>query len=323
MNAQRKRILRLVVVLAAGRMLYPLQSEENADSSPVLLSKSPVASFRELLAMTLEERRTAVAERPPETQKRILAKVREYLSLKPDERELRLRATELRWYLLPLLSTPPTNRIAQLTSIPPELHKSVKSRLAQWDRLTPDTQKELLENELTSRYFTEYQAVTPQQWTNLLADISPERRARLEAGMARWGALTESQRRKTCQRFDAFFELTPQEKEKALELFSETERQQIEKTLRAFEKLPKAQREQCVRSVEEFLGLSLAEREQFLKNAERWRLMSPAERQAWRDLLNKVPDWPPLPPGFPPPMPPGSAPMPPAPPPVPAATDTR
>jgi hypothetical protein len=270
---------------------------------PIL--RSPVDSFRELLVLTPEERKKVIANRPPETQKRILAKVREYLSLQPEECKLRLRATELRWYVLPLLNTPATNREAQMLFIPPELRKSIKDRLAQWDKLEPATQMELLENELASTYFTQLEGSTREQRTNILASISPERRAQLEADIARWGALSEEQRRKTCQRFDQFFELTPKEKEKALNTLSEAERQQMDKTLRTFEKLTKTQREVCVRSFEKFANLSLEERALFLKNADRWRLMSPEERQAWRNLVAKMPEWPPIPPLPPPPLPPG------------------
>jgi hypothetical protein len=316
MSARRSKLFRLVAILGAGQILFsPLLAQEATDPAdlaeseqsgpPVPLLRSPVDSFRELLAMTLEERKEAVAARPPETQKLIFAKVREYLSLKPDERELRLRATELRWYVLPLLSTPATNRAAQLVFIPPELRKPITDRLAQWDKLAPATQEDLLENELIERYFTQLEGSTREQRINILAGISPERRAQLEAGMARWGALSEERRHKTCERFDQFFELTPREREKALKTLSEAERQQMEKTLRTFEKMPKEQRELCVRSFEKFANLSLAERQLFLQNAERWRLMSPAERQAWRELVGKMPEWPPMPPEPPPPLPPG------------------
>ncbi len=329
MNTRRRKFPWLCVLLGAGQIWFlALQAHATADQAvtadgqddgpPVPQVKSPVESFRELLVLSPEERKAAMADRPPETQRQILAKVREYLSLKPDERELRLRATELHWYLLPLLSTPATNRDAQLIFIPEEQRKLIKQRLNQWDLLPPEIQKELLDNELMSRYFTEFEISTPQQRSNLLAEISPERRVQLEAGMARWSALSENQRRELCERFDRFFELTPEEKEKALATFSAAERQRIQKTLRAFQKLPKAEREQCIRSVEEFAGMSLAERQQFLKNVERWRLMSPAERRAWRQLLEKVPEWPPLPP---PPLPPGY--WQPPPPPMPPVTNAR
>jgi hypothetical protein len=316
MNTWPKHIFRLVAVLGAGQLLFsPFHAGAATRPPPVPMPKSPVESFRELLAMNPDERQRAVADRPPAMQKQILAKVSEYLALRPDDRELRLRATELRWYLFPLMNTPATNRAAQLAFVPVELRKVAEDRLAQWDRLPPATQKELLENELTARYFAQFETSTPQQRTTLFAGISSQRRAQLEAGMARWGALTPEQRRKTGERFDQFFELTPREKGKALRTLPDAERQQMEKTLRTFEKLPKAQRELCVRAFEQFVGLSFEERLQFLKNAERWRLMSPDERQAWRDLVAKVPGWPPAPPAPAPPKPPAV--------PVPVATNAN
>jgi hypothetical protein len=78
-------------------------------------------------------------------------------------------------------------------------------------------------------------------------------------------------------------------------------------TLRSFEQLPREKRIVCVRSFAKFASMGVAERQQFLKNAERWEKMSPAERQTWRNLVSRVPEFPPLPPGFgemPPPLPP-------------------
>ncbi len=304
MNARRNRLSRRAAVLGAVCCLAWSLRAATVPNQPPPLPKSPVESFRALLAMTPDERKGAITNRPPEAQKQILAKVREYLALKPDDREARLRATELRWYLFPLLNVPATNRTAQIAFVPADLQPIIEDRLAQWDSLTPATQKELLDNELTSRYFAQFESSTPEQRTNLLASISPQRRAQLEAGMARWSTLSEAERRKICERFDRFFELTPREKEKALKTLSETERQQMEKTLRMFEKLPKPQRELCVRAFEKFAGLSLEDRVQFFKNAERWVRMSSDERQAWRDLVAKVPVMPPPPPAPPPPMPP-------------------
>jgi hypothetical protein len=55
--------------------------------------------------MAPAERREFLANRSPEAQKLILAKVKEYEALRPEERDLRLWVTELRWYLLPLLES--------------------------------------------------------------------------------------------------------------------------------------------------------------------------------------------------------------------------
>jgi hypothetical protein len=271
---------------------------------PVPPSKSPVAFFRDLLAMNLVERKQALTNRSPENQKLILAKVREYSAMNPDRREERLQVTELRWYLLPLMTAPATNRAAQLASVPPRSRQFVEDRLREWDKLPSDVQKELLANEATIRYFTEIEGLTDEQRRKILEGMSPARRQKLQEGIEQWNRRPEGQRRKMINRFNQFFDLTPADKEKALRTLSGPERRQIEKTLMTFGNLPPDQRAKCVRAIEKYTSLSLEERQQFLKNAERWKSLPPSQRQAWRDLVNKLPpplplNLPPLPPSHP------------------------
>jgi hypothetical protein len=310
--------------LAISQLLCPpLLAQSSADAPPAirsnrraaipppfilapLLGKSPVTFFRELLAVDLAERTQMLTNRSPESQKLILAKVREYESLKPDQRELRLQVTELRWYLWPLMNMSPTNRIGRLDKIPSNLRPLVEDRLGAWDKLSVGLQKDLLENEATIRYFTEIQAGRGSP------EISPARSQKLQEGIRQWQEQSEEQRQKLLERFDRFFGLTAQEKQKALNTLSEPEQRQIEKTLRSFEKLNPIKRAMCIRSFEKFANLSLDERQQFLKNAERWKLMTPDERQAWKELVERVPFLPPsldLHPRPSPPMP-GSHPSP-------------
>jgi hypothetical protein len=251
------------------------------------LPQSPVKLFRQLLAMTPLERADYLTNRPPEVRERILAKVREYLVLNPDERELRLNATELRWYLLPLLREPAANRDMRLAQVPDNLRDLVASRLEQWDALPAQSRQEFLANERTLYYFSH---VDP---TN--ATAVGQRPGTSETDQARWNALPEDERQKITTQFNQFFELTPEEKQKTLDTLSNTERAQMEKTLQTFGELPPAQRAQCIRAFTKFAGMSPAERAEFLKNAERWSQLPPNERQAWRDLVTQVPLWPPLP----------------------------
>lgn len=230
---------------------------------------SPVAFFRQLLVMSPMERNTALANRPPETCEHIKVKIREYLALDPNERELRLRATELRWYLAPLFRLPAADRAARVAQTPEELRGIVQSRLAQWDALTPKLQKEFLDNDKTLHYFAR---VEP---TNSIA-ASPEQQ-------------------KIAEQFNQFFELTPEEKSQTLNTLSDAERSAMEKTLATFEKLPPQQRVQCTRNYAKFAGMSGPERAEFLKNAEHWSQMSPKERQSWRDLVAHIPMMPPMP----------------------------
>jgi len=274
--------------------VQPLMPRTN--QPPVPVAKSPVDTFRELLAMSPAERKQSLTNRPAEVQKQILAKVREYETLRANERELRLQATELRYYLLPVLTSPATNRTAQLMRIPEQARKLVITRLRQWDQLSPEVQEELLDNEAAIRYFTETVASVPDA-RRAPGETASARQQKLEANLARWQALPESDRNKIEQRFHTFFELSTVEKSHALGSLSAPERKQIQKTLDSFGSLPPPQRLQCIRAFGQFANLPVDERQQFLKNAERWKLMPPEERKKWRDLVTRLAAQPPLPPG--------------------------
>jgi len=247
---------------------------------------TPVAFFRQLLAMTPGERVHALTNRPVAIRGKIMAKVKEYLALDPNERELRLQATELRWYLAPLMRLPAAQRGARLAQVPDQWRNIVQSRLSEWDILPPPLQQELLTNNQAVPYFT--------QVNNPPAAAPATRSEQLAA------------------QFDQYFELSPHEKEQALKTLSAPEQAQMEKTLQAFAKLSPPRRHQCLRNYATFAGMTSAERTEFLTNASRWAQMTPAERQTWRDLVNRVPHLPPMPgmPGPtmpPPPLPTGLA----------------
>lgn len=317
MNGPRQA--RWCSALCAAAMLLAVtasaQNETNPASQVRLLSvrksplppgQSPVDFFRQLLTMTPAERGKSLAIYPPQIHKRILAKVQEYLALNPNERELRLRATDLRWYLLPLLLESPTNRTARLALVPDDLRELVNARLAQWDALPPPSRQEFLANEQTLDYFSHVDS------TNVPPTLGGQGAPSTE-DQARWNALSESERRQISAQFDRFFELTPDEKQKALNTLSDAERVQMEKTLQTFDNLPPMQRAQCIRAYTEFAGMSSQERAEFLKNAARWSQMTPKDRQAWRDLVAQVPLWPPLPHALimppKPPQPPAQSPL--------------
>ena len=262
-------------------------------------ARPPVDLFRTLLVMTPIERRDFLTNRPPEVQKSILAKVHEYETLPPEQRLLRLRVTELRWYLLPLLSTPATNRVAQLRVIPSdEVRSLVEDRLSQWDKLSSDVQKRVLDNESTLRFQFELAGIRPDQRAKAVADIPEAARAQFEAGIQRWRALPLEQRQEIVKHFGEFFGLTRTEQEKTLRNLSPAERLQIEKTLQTFEGLTPDQRARCLRAFQKFVSFTPEERLQFLKSAEQWKVMTPTERESWRNLVSSLSHGPPLPPGL-------------------------
>lgn len=311
---RNKKCPAAVIFTTAMLVAFPIVAQTNPNLSPVqkifaptnLIPpvpqwRSPVDSFRQLLAMSAVERKNYLTNKPPEIRSRLVDKVKEYLALDPDERELRLRATDLRWYLLPLLRESPTNRAERLKLVPEDMRSLVNSRLEQWDALPSEFRQEFLENERTLRYFTHVDA------TNSV--VSNFHRQPNDSDTAHWNALPEDERQKITNQFNQFFDLTTDEKQKTLNTLSDAERAQMEKTLQAFDKLPGPQRIQCIHAFTEFAGMNPKDRAEFLRNAEHWSQISPKERQAWRDLVANVPQWPPLP--IMPPVPPHIHPHPP------------
>ena len=315
MQLRRFYILLFAVPVATWNAAFAQTIPQiSVQSTNVILRKiplrpvSPVNYFRGLLGMKPAERERVLARQSSEQKKILLAKFQEYEAMPPDERELRLRHTQLRWYLLDLMKLAPIERVGRLASMPAEDRASVQDRLRQWDDIPPHLQKQFLESENAIGLFLRLQASTPKQRKSIMESFPPEQRKKMEDELNRWQSLPTPQRQEMCNRFHQFFELNEKEKQKALGTLSETERQQMEKTLQEFGKLAPEQRQQCVASFQKFANMPPPERAQFLKNAARWQAMKPSERQAWRDLVQKLPAFPPLPPGWQenlPPMPPG------------------
>ncbi len=256
------------------------------------LPKPPVTYFRDLLALSPGELDRALASIAEPGRRRLQAKLQEYASLMPEEREARLRATELRWYFAPLMRTPPTNRVAQLALVPDEYRTMVEERLKLWDALTPEIQQQVKDNEWTIPFILQAAASPKSSLTN---DLPLPQREKLEQQLASWRALPSNQRQRLCDRFQQFFELSSREKEKILSALPDNERAEVDKTLHAFANLPSEQRGGCVNAFRKFANMTEEERAHFLRNAERWKAMPRDDRQALRTLVIQLP---PLPPGF-------------------------
>jgi Protein of unknown function (DUF3106) len=319
MNRPRQTHFWLACCLAGQLAVLPLHAENAAPPLPPMKlfsaqtnvlpplphGSSPVDFFRQLLAMSPREREDFLTNKPPEFREHLLAKIREYQILDPNERELRLRATELRWYLTPFFHEPATNHAARLTQIPDDLRELVENRVDEWDILPPQLQQEFLANERALHYFTHIDSTNNP---SPLPSDSGWHHGPSDEDQSRWNALSPDERRQITAQFNQFFELTAAEKQKTLNTLSIAERRQMEKTLQSFDRLPPAQRIECVHAYSKFAGMNPQDRAEFLKNAERWSQMSPAERQTWRDLVAHVPQWPPLPPFIMPPLPPSLTP---------------
>ena len=275
-------------------------------------TNSPIDSFRQLLALNSSQRERALTEKPERVRSFLASRLEEYDALPPDERELRLRLSQLRFHLLPLLRPGVTNRAERLAAIPAEDRKLVENRLQQWDRLTPEVRQEVLVNEWIVHTVLRLQSSSPSQQKEILASIPPERRQRLEADLASWHALSADKRAGMLKSFNQFFDLSDKEKSKILVTLPDPQRQQMEQTLSDFEQLPAEQRSRCLKSLQRFASMTQLEQLEFINNTERWAKLSEVEKDTIRKLVT---EFPPLPPGLgSPPLPPGLDGSPPPPP---------
>jgi hypothetical protein len=302
-----RRIVLIVCVAASGAPAAegqgvptpsPAQGARPLQTPP--MPPSPIEHFRQILAMNPEQRGKAMASRSAKTREILEAKLKEYEALPPEERENRLRTLELRWRLVPLLKMAPSNRITRLETVPARDRRLIEDRLLLWDKLPPESQREVLECEPALSAFVGPD--TRVSASGMGSPLTPQKQEQLNKSTTTLNSLPPEKREEVYRNFREFFELSERERSRALDsidILSEAERKKMELTLQSFEKLPPEQREQCIAGFQKFTALSPEERDQFLRSAARWEAMSPRDRQIWRSLVARkaVPQPPPLPPG--------------------------
>jgi len=269
-------------------------------------SRNPVENLRQLLAKSPAERENAFAGKSEKLRDYLRQRMRELDALSPAERELHLRLLELRYYLLLLMKTDPTNRAEVLQSVPSADRRVIQERLQEWDAFSPERRKELLQNERALQCFPRFRVATGASSEAVNLDLSPEQRQKLEEDLARWRQFPPEKQERAYDRFLRFFGLSDVQQSKALRALPSSARLQTEKTVQAFAKLPADQRAKCLEAFHKFANMTPEQRNQFLENAARWEAMTPEERRAWRELVAQSP---PSPPGMgldmpmPPPLP--------------------
>jgi transposase-like protein len=300
-------IMRWIVLVVSAVACVPVKSADApaAVSAPTTtrpqpppLPTPPIEFFRQLLGMKPEEREKALALREPKTRQFLEDKIRQFAALPADERENRLRTLELRWYLLPLMKSSPTNREPRLQAIPERDRKLVEARVQFWDQLPAEIKRDMLESELAIGviYLPEKGVVSHAG----LSTITPQQQEKIKKSIDYLNRLAPDKRRRVFRSFEGILRLSQEERAKALDNFSENERKQMQRTLQTFEKLSPTDRDLCVTGFQKFSALSEEERQDFLRNVERWRTMSDKDRAVWRSLVNrKVVPQPPMPPGLP------------------------
>jgi Spy/CpxP family protein refolding chaperone len=284
----------LGVSLATMAQSSPPEPSHPIPPAPPSLQTSPVQFFRKLLAMDEPQREAALTNRSPAQRKILIQKLHEYDLLPPEAREIRLRQTELRWYVQTLIKIPSSDRATRLDQVPETDRPLIVERLRQWDELPADVQKQFLDNqEAVSAYL---ERKTSPVSTPLPAPTA--RQIQLDREMKHLENLPQDQRQKMCDLFQKFFDLDPRQKQKTLGVLTESERLQIEHNVSSYTHLPPDQRTQRISSFKRLVTMAPEDRETFLKNAAQWQRLSPKERELWRHLVSKLPPMPPTPPGL-------------------------
>jgi hypothetical protein len=243
------------------------------------LTPSPVDVFRMLLVTNLEGRNAWLAQRPVSVRGSMEAKLRQYAAMNADDRELRLQASQLRWYLPQLMRMKGPERLVHLTNLPAADRKLIESRLGLWDILPPNIQRDVLANESAFRALE-----APPHPANAASPANDVHRAQLQRQYEVWRRIVD---------------MPPADKTRTLAKLSEADRERMELTLTALGKLPDEKRQLALEGFKKFAELSPAERTAFLQSAARWQRMSEAERRVWRAIVartqNPLPKPPPLP----------------------------
>lgn len=286
-----RRELQLCVLLLTAVLA---RAAEPADARA---ERSPIAAFRILLAMRTDARTTELAAKPARVREVLTTRLREYDALAPGEREARLRATELHYYLNPLLNTIPATRAPQLATVPEGLRPLVEERLAAWDKLPAEIQREVLTNERLLK------AMTRPAVPNAFPPLPPGLEPQTPDNVAHWQSLDARQREQLLDNFTHYFRLDERAKTRVVAALPEPKRAEATRTLGEFEQLTAEDRAACLAALKKLGQMSQAEQAQFYANAEQWKKMPESERAAWRKV---VIEFPPLPPGAGmPPLPPG------------------
>ena len=266
-------------------------------AEPSTTERNPVAAFRILLAMRTDARTTELAAKPARLREVLSNRLREYDTLTPAEREARLRATELRFYLNPLLTTIPATRATQLAAVPDGLRPLVTERLAVWDKLPAEIQREVLTNERL------LQAMTRPAVPNAFPPLPPGLEPKVPESVSQWQNLDARQREQLLDNFTHYFRLDERAKTKVVAALPEPKRAEATRTLGQLEQLSADERAACLTALKKLGQMSQGEQAQFYANAELWQKMPESERAAWRKVVT---EFPPLPPGAGlPPLPPG------------------
>ncbi|MBN2508453.1 MAG: DUF3106 domain-containing protein [Verrucomicrobia bacterium] len=251
------------------------------------IPQPPTAFFRELLEARSQDRKQLLGRHSPAQQTVLLTQIQRYETMTRKQRDHQLLTLELRWYLAFLMRQSPSNRAMLLLSVPAPRRGLVDSRLVFWDRLSPEIQKDILENEMAIRM--QYSLPMMQQ---TLAHLPSAQRQKILEDIARWEAMPVERKQKVYWGFQYLFELDdapppPLPDPGAMAVPGDPPLPvPLSQMFSEFKKLPSDDRVACLENFQRFTRLPPDQRTRFVKAAYRWSQMSESERNAWRRAVS-------------------------------------
>jgi hypothetical protein len=273
----------LQIFFVAGGVAFSAAAAD-ADRKPVppkTFPASPVALFRMLLMTNAAGREQWLAQKSPQQRDYIAAKIQEFETLAPAERENRLQTLQLRWVMPLLMKMTLVERTERLATLPAEERALIEKQFPRtWDILPPPVRQDVLENQMALGYF-----IPGSGSSNVWTAMTAAQREELQRQFENLDKMPPVRRNQAMERFKQFVERPSAEKDKALDRLTASERTQMEQTLTKFDNLPAGQREQALAGFRKFAELSPADRAAFLKSAQQWQKMSAADRERWRKIV--------------------------------------
>lgn len=282
---QRSLVFAFAFVLGANFVAgQPAPDVRTAPMPP--LSPSPIDLFRRLLATNVTGRDQFMSGKSAAMRQYLESRIHEFEVMPADERNAKLQALELRWYMPRVMKLKPAERASRFETVPEPIRSIIRQRLLQWDILPPQLQQEVLDNETAIRFFERPERAGGSE--GVLGAMSTGQRSDLEKRYAEWMMLPETKRQEIVRRFDELVGMPEAARSNALVRITEADYAQMQQTLSQFNALSKEQRAQAIQGFLKFAELSPAEQAAFLRTAQRWRTMSEKDRELWRDVVTRA-----------------------------------
>lgn len=239
-------------------------------------SHSPISKFRTILNWSPEERSQFVKKQPANVQRILERKIMEYEALSESQREFRLIATELHFYLDPLLVGNRNIDPSAVQEVPPHLRKYIDQSVGFWNRIKPAHRDLLLAKKEAVSYLISISSRL-YDLEKLMPKPAPE-----------WDNLYN------------FLQLPHNKQLSFMKAYQIKPSIEMEKLLVAFQGLEDEEKRNCAHAFVCYLSFPNNLKTQFVDGLAEWSQKKPSERSIWREIASKYPRIRPVP------VPPGS-----------------